>query len=124
MSSLEGDQSIRLKTVGNDVYIYPNNYANAQKTYVHLDIEKVPELERAVFVCWQQANQPIKTKILFPKAKVVYNNLSSDDFQILTEYAIDERGIPNVKEYHQDGCFEFNFSLGIVLPKGNAILNR
>lgn len=120
-------QSISVIDEGKYRYVFNGNVRNLQKVknskavdYVKLDVSGIAKSGDALFICWE--NEKYKWELLCPNAVVVKNKLDLNQFNILTKYTVDKRGIPIVIKYHGDSCFDFDFESKIIFPKGHALM--
>ncbi|NQX80682.1 MAG: hypothetical protein HRT66_01635 [Flavobacteriaceae bacterium] len=112
--------TLSIKTIGNKRYIFNGTYDNIPKEHALLDISDVTELGDEIGVCWNKDGY--KWKFISFYSEFEYNKLDSTKFYIQNRIKIDNRGIPNNKEYFKEGCVVIYLRGNIIRPQNGAKL--
>ena len=119
--SPDRSQSITVLTFAGYRYVIDGSHHQVpKKNFVKLDISHMDRVTDELFICW--GNENFDWEVLNPNARIMENKLDTTRFKFLNSFQTDQRGIPIVIKYHNEGCFEFGFYTKNIRPADGAII--
>jgi len=119
LSPDKGD-TISVITIENNRYIFNGNSNKIPiNNYALLSTKNVTELGDEIGICWNKYGY--KWKLNSFDSEIISNNLDSSKY-VVEGKKFDENGIPDHKEYFNDGCVVVYPRGEIIRPKNGAIL--
>lgn len=110
--SPDNSDTISIKTIENKRYIFNGTSDEVPEKHALLDISNVTELGDEIGVCWDKDGY--RWKLISFYSEFEYNKLDDTKFYIQDKALVDDRGIPNHKEYFEENCV-------VIYPKGDII---
>jgi hypothetical protein len=107
--SLDGKECFTLISVGEIRYVVNGIHRSVPKTgYAKLDIHKVDnDISDYIVGCFGRNGK--RWEILNPHTIVLENKLDTNLFIVKNVSPLNEKGIPTIKDYLGNGCFELGF---------------
>ena len=102
-------------------YVINGKHSSVPDTnYVKVDLSKMDRLGDGIAGCWR--NENYEWLIRNDETIIVENKLDTTKYQFFTSYPVDEQGIPTLKDFVGNGCYNFDFGIFSLVPKEGAII--
>lgn len=120
LCSADGERCITIEDRLNTRVIYFESGADVN--YVKLDISKVDLEAEGIFICWR--NESGKLEVVSPKTSVLSQSYDTGLYEFDNKLKEDERGRPDIRYFHKEGCLEYNILSNSVFPRDHAIIKE
>lgn len=120
LCSADGERCITIEDRLNTRMIYFESGAGVN--YVELDISKVDLETEGLFICWR--NESGKMEVVSPKTSILDQSYDTSLYEFDNKFKEDERGRPDIKYFHKEGCLEYNIMSNSVFPRKHAKIKK
>ena len=115
-------QCITIITINNERYIINGKHHSVPKdNYIKIDISEVDKIGDGIAGCWEDNNY--QWTLINDKSIIVENKIDTLKYNFLTNFPVDERGVPTLKDFISGNCYNFDFEVFSILPKDGAIID-
>ncbi len=104
------------------LFIFDGKEAHFKINHAIISLKNVSDFDESVFICWNEGKY--RWSLTRPGGIITKNDLDTNFFNLTTKFELDERGLPDSKKYHSNGCFEFGMDVGDAFPLGACIVEK
>tara|TARA_R110000868_G_scaffold399453_2_gene673196 strand:+ start:81 stop:503 length:423 start_codon:yes stop_codon:yes gene_type:complete len=119
--SPDNKDTISIITIEDKRYIFNGGSDKIpKKNYALLNLRNVTELGDEIGICWDKDG--FKWKLNSFYSELISNGLDTTNFYVQKKLLLDERGIPDNKEYFKKSCVVIYPRANIIRPNNGAVL--